>query len=186
MCPDDPPPDLPATPNWSSWIVNAGMPDAPPSPDFPADWPANGVFLDLFTPGAARPTGRTSAAFIEQHDGLASTLLLSENVDSGLWTDHGEAQVGFVWIAGIHNGLPDPGDQLLRINQLIGQGDGSIRFARPSSRHRGGVNVVYASGAFQFLNEDIDYLVFARLMITDSHGAKIPGSDRPVPPPYGD
>jgi hypothetical protein len=184
ICPDDPPADPAATPNWSSWIVNAGMPDSPPAPEFPSDWPANGVFLDLFTPGATGSAGGTSVAFIQQHDGVENTLLLSENVDSGLWTDHAEAQVGFVWVAGIHNGLPDPGDRLLRINQLAGQGDGSLRFARPSSRHRGGVNMVYASGAVQFLSEDIDYLVFARLMISDSHGAEIPGSDDPVPPPY--
>jgi hypothetical protein len=184
VCPADPPPDPAATPNWSDWVANTAMPDALPSPDFPADWPANGVCFDLVTPGGVGTPGMVTAAFIEAHDGLDNTLLLTENVDSGTWTDHHEFQVGFVWIAELQGGVPDPGDALLRINQRTGRGDGSLRFARPSSHHVGGVNVVFASGASQFLSEQIDYLVFARLMMSDSRDVKIPGSDSPVPKPY--
>jgi hypothetical protein len=46
------------------------------------------------------------------------------------------------------------------------------------------VNVVYVSGMQQFLNEDIDYLVFAQLMMVDSAGVELPGKDEPAPPPY--
>ena len=39
--------------------------------------------------------------------------------------------------------------------------------ARPSSEHKGGVNVVFADGHVQFLKTDIDYTVYARLMSSD-------------------
>ncbi len=184
VCPDAPPSDPEKTPNWSNWVVNTGMPDAEPADGTPPDWQANGLFLDLFKNGEKGDGNSTTVAFVGQHGGPQATLLFSENVDSGLWTDHGEAQVGFVWVPGFVEGVPDPGDQVLRINQSIGVGDGSMKFARPSSYHGAGVNVAYVSGRLQFLNQDIDYLVFTRLMMVDSDGAKLPGTDTPVPPPY--
>lgn len=39
-------------------------------------------------------------------DGSATTLLMSENVDSGLWTDYAEWDVGFVWEPAHNSDIP--------------------------------------------------------------------------------
>jgi hypothetical protein len=184
ICPSGAGSELPKTPNRCYWIANAGMPDAPTSGNLPPDWPANGVFLDLFGCGGGDDKLATSVAFVEEHDGAESTLLLSENMDAGEWTDDTEAKVGFVWWPEVEGGPQAPAQQILRINERAGEGDGSIQFARPSSLHRGGVNVVFVSGRQQFLNQQINELVVARLMMSNSREAKFPGTDQPVPPPY--
>jgi hypothetical protein len=183
LCPDDPRHDGPRSRSWSSFVANSGMPDAPPTDMGPLDWPANGLLLDAFTPPQF-PVEPLSLEQLNQGDGAEQTLLVSENLDCGLWTDHEEAQVSFLWVPHLVDGQPDPGDELLRINHQAGQGDGSRRFARPSSKHPAGVNAVFASGRTQFLNQEIDYLVYARLMTSDTFGVTLPGTQQPVDPPY--
>ena len=179
-CPETPPRDAAQRKGWTSFVANTGQPDASPTDDFPADWPANGVFLDRLAPNVPRCT----LAYLEAHDGAERTLLLAENTDAGLWTDASEARVGFVWVPNLVDGRPDSGDRVLRINAERRRGDNSLRFARPASFHGGGVNVAFASGGTQFIMEKIDYLVFVQLMTPDDHGLKIPGSDQPVSPPF--
>ncbi len=169
--------------NQLSWVVNTGMADAKEFGQLPADWAVNGIFQDLFHDGAA-DLPLVSAAYLAEHDGQANTLLMSENIDAGEWTDHKEALVGFIWDANLTGGLPTPGRDLLAINELRGDGDGSTRFARPSSFHVGGVNAVYASGSAQFLSEKIDWLVFTQLMSSWGQEAKLPGTDERVPAAY--
>ncbi len=41
---------------------------------------------------------------------------------------------------------------------------GGLAYARPSSNHPGGVNVVFADGHLHYLSEDIDYKVYTQLM----------------------
>jgi hypothetical protein len=142
------------------------------------------VFLDLFRQLDEDEPVVTSVAFVEQWDGADSTLLLSENVDAGQWTDDTEANVGFVWWPQVEDGSPLPAQQILRINERAGEGDGSIQFARPSSFHVGGVNVVFVSGRQRFLSQQIDDLVYARLMMSNSREAKFPGTDQPAPSAY--
>lgn len=183
LCPTDPRSDGPRDQATCSFVANAGMPDAEPTEEGPLDWPANGIFLDAFSPPLF-PVPPLSRAQLNDGDGSEHTLLIGENLDSGLWTDHEEAQVGLVWVPHLVDGQPDPGDQLLRINQSGGQGDGSIRFARPSSFHPGGVNVVFASQRSQFLSQEIDYIVYAQLMTTDITSVTLPGTQAPAPAPY--
>jgi type II secretory pathway pseudopilin PulG len=183
VCPSNRPKDAGATPNWCSYIVNSGMPDATSPGDLPPDWRANGVFMDRFSE-AGRKEKPVSLQYIIDHDGANSTLLLTENVDCGAWTDSGEAQVGFVWVAEFVDGQPRRGNKLLGINQSTGKGDGSIRFARPSCYHSGGVNVAFCSGRTQFFNQQSDYLAFARLMMSDSTEVRRAGSEELVDPPY--
>ena len=183
ICPEDPAMREGAAENASSWVVNTGLPDVK-ADEFPADWTANGMFENQFDAGAALPP-RINAAWIADRDGLSSTLMLTENVDAGEWTAFEEPLVGFVWVANVNeDGYPTRGDGLLAINERRGEGDGTIAFARPSSFHAGGVNVVFASGKTQFLSEQIDYLVFTRLMTSDGASAQLPGSDAPVPEAY--
>jgi hypothetical protein len=183
VCPEDLPPDGKPTPGWSSFVVNSGLPDASSSGQFPPDWPANGLFLDRFHQRQHDQYPYvTSLGYLNAHDGAEFTLLLSENVDSGKWTDWQEPLVAFVWVAEVAGGRATRGDKLLGINQQRGQGDGSIRFARPASYHPGGVNVTYAR--VEFLNEETDYAVFVRTMTADDAGLTEPGRDQPIGPPY--
>ncbi len=183
ICPEDPAAGESSGDNPLSWIVNTGMPDAEEFGELPADWTANGIFENQFDEAAALQP-RISTAWLLAHDGLESTLMLSENVDAGEWTDTEEALVGFVWVAETVDGLPAAGERLLRINAERGRGDGGSRFARPGSFHAGGANAVFASGKTQFLNDKIDWLVFARLMSSDGENAKLPGTETPVPEAY--
>ncbi|MAZ94938.1 MAG: hypothetical protein CMJ73_02725 [Planctomycetaceae bacterium] len=178
VCPQDPPPGLDAGPrrSWLSYVVNTGLADLPVAerqgPELPADWPANGVFIDRFDPGSVLlPV--VSQESLEAGDGLEHTILLSENLDSGDWTDHQENRIGFLWIAD----QAGWGKPLLGINQQGGQqqGRGRLAFARPSSRHPGGVLAVYASGRSVFLDEQIDYRVYTYLMTSDGSQLKRPG-----------
>ena len=41
-------------------------------------------------------------------------------------------------------------------------------WSRPSSFHSGGVNAAYCDGHVTFLNQDIDYAVYAQLMTSDT------------------
>lgn len=167
-----------------SFIANCGMPDNTKESELPPDWQTNGLFFDhLVEPEARRVM--TSLNWLTRHDGSETTLLFSENIDAGAWSDSDEAKTGFVWTAnkdaeGNPTSLPD----VLRINQERGAGDGSLKFARPSSYHRGGVNVVMASGASRLVNDQIDYLVWQRLMVADGDNVKLAGEDEPAPQPW--
>lgn len=169
--------------NRMSFVVNAGMPDAPSTAEFPPDWPANGMFLD-YTARPPHPDVAVTAVYIEYHDGLNFTLMLTENLDAGDWTSLDEAEVAVLWQPAGQAKSPAAQQGPLRINQQAGAGPGGWQFARPSSAHPGGVNVVFANGRTQFLSDQIDPLVYARLLSCDGAGVKYPGSDQPVESPY--
>ena len=166
----------------ASYVANCGLRDAPPTLRVAGDWPTNGVFLQRF-PYGSNPqrveVNRMSQTMIR--DGLTGTLLLSENVDSGRWTDYQEWQVGFVWQASVSadgeaapsgSASAPPGDEmfgpeeLLGINREFGLGGGGVSYtaARPSSFHPGGVVAVFCDGGSEFISEEIDYLVYCQLM----------------------
>lgn len=166
-----------------SYVANCAMPDAKPTQDdAPPDWQANGMFFNRDLDPPQRVT--TSLAWLAQHDGEKFTLLLSENLDAGSWKDATEALTGFVWAANLDNGVPTALPTVLPINHQRSQGDGSLRFARPSSEHVGGVNAAMADASTQFVSERIDYLVFQRLMTADGAHVKAPGRDEPLDPPW--
>lgn len=179
ICPADGPPSAGQKPGWCSWVMNTGMPDSPMEPH---DWPSNGVAMDVraLAADAERPT----SGYIEQHDGVGYTMLFSENMDSGSWLDATERQSGFVWVANVAGGRAVPGPDLLSVNGDTGRGDGTIKFARPSSFHVGGVNVMWCDGRVQFLSDRIDYLVYSFQMTPDGSTCRHPGSATPVGPPY--
>lgn len=166
-----------------SYVANTGMPDVEATAEAPADWPANGVLQRAYPPSPFALT-RVSHAYVQQHDGTDNTLLLSENVDAGRWTDADEPRVGFVWIDHVVDDQPARGELLLGINEQVGQGDGSYQFARPSSRHPAGVNITYCSARSQFLSQNIDWLVFTQLLTSNAPEVKRPGTHEPVAEPY--
>lgn len=193
LCPADPRLGDPQSPTHAlSYVVNAGLPDAnSPALGLPPDWPANGVFLDRFwrsptdEDGEPKPEPQdVTLNYIQDHDGTQYTLLMSENLDAGQWHEPTETTVAFVWVPGMSAGQPDPGDELLRINQERRRSDGSLRFARPSSLHQGGVITAFCDGSTRFLSDRTDYLVFAHMMTPDGAAVREAGSEKPIPPPY--
>jgi prepilin-type processing-associated H-X9-DG protein len=182
------------------------MPDCEGLPDMPSDWADNGVFFDRYT-GDTRISEKgkraiqmvvMSAEVIARGDGLENTILLSENVDAGLYTDVDEAKLGMVWFGtgniDTRSDPPNhnPPDDAMRINRLIGmadagkQGDPALRreritYARPSSYHPGGVNVIFCDGHGRFISQEIDYYVYCLLMSSNGKRVRVPGSKDVLP-----
>ncbi len=167
VCPADPDKRDASAQPVLSYVVNAGMPD---QPNTGRDYKANGIFHDLVRQPALKMTSR----YIAQGDGLALTLLLSENLAAGPYSQ-GQAEffttMVFLlnpsaesWINGSENRSP------------------AYPRARPSSFHVEGVNVVFANGNGRFLSEKIDYRVYRELMTPRKDQARDPISNNPVPP----
>ena len=181
LCPDDPRSQQDKRLAWTSYVANCGLPDKP-SKKYPPDWPANGVFLEQFD--NRDPAVFTSPQFVEDHDGASYTFMLSENLDAGLWTDSDETHIGFLWAPGDAEGKHTPDCPVLFINQERGGGDGTARFARPSSQHDGGVLAMYCDGRTKFIDQRIDFRIYCAQMTPDGQNAKQPGSDKLLEPPY--
>ena len=198
ICPSDVQAEINTDPNSrdaNSYVVNCGMQDrSSANPNLVRDWPGNGVFHraisnivinsnDINTDGhpefvvdtssnSVTPI-KMSASFISSGDGTSTTLLLSENADSGSWTDVDEEKIGFIWSPGLDsNNTPAPvkinGVSVpFRINEALGTtvpNEDPYSHARPSSFHPGGVVAVFCDGHTAFISEDIDYLVYCLLM----------------------
>jgi prepilin-type processing-associated H-X9-DG protein/prepilin-type N-terminal cleavage/methylation domain-containing protein len=105
VCPSNPPTQF--VPPPCAYVVNAGQPDVAATAAMggmsamPADWRANGVFLDRFQDSmesmmANVPMSQTCNMgqnltvpldFISTNDGLSLTFMVSENFDSGSYAD---------------------------------------------------------------------------------------------------
>jgi prepilin-type N-terminal cleavage/methylation domain-containing protein/prepilin-type processing-associated H-X9-DG protein len=180
-----------ATPGLS-FVGNAGYWDIPASDNPSGDFPENGIFLGrLDTDGSRLVAIEGPRMNLDQiKDGVATTLLLSENVQAGRpdspggsdsapasWllspTEQGD---GFVWAneyplnqrtsqAQINWGMEDdPYDRRIR----------PYRYCRPSSNHPDGINVAFCDGHGTFIRDDIDYRVYQQLMTTQGRKAKVP------------
>lgn len=155
VCPQDSPREIGGPVN--SFVANAGIAEAG------NDNPANGIFIDL-----TRGERRFSADDIV--DGKSNTLVLSENIQATTWTARGSPDTVFVWHP---TTSPSPA---MRINGGNLKAPLSIETARPSSRHRGGVNVAFADTHVTFLNEEIDYVVYMQLMTSDAAKSDMPSA----------
>ena len=159
VCPSDSSRTDPPSSPWLSYVVNCGLPGDKD------DTPATGVFHNHNVDG--KPV-TVSVDYISQHDGTTNTLLLSENLQAGLWTDTDEADVGMVW-------WREPGE-CSPINRCkdVGPRTHDIQYARPSSVHGGIVVVSFCDGHQQQLRDDIDYKVYQQLMAPDDKAAGLP------------
>lgn len=177
-----------------SYVGNCGMPDEPvvrssSTAQMLPDKPNNGVFQDNF-PYVLDSSGhitlqvntaKQSISGVQAGDGTSSTLMFSENSDAGFYGDEQEWDVGFCWVPSVQeaNRLPyASAPQPIRgINRETGQVDSAFpasgnpssdrpryAFARPSSNHPGGVNVVFCDGHTSFISDTMDYVVFGLLM----------------------
>jgi prepilin-type N-terminal cleavage/methylation domain-containing protein/prepilin-type processing-associated H-X9-DG protein len=97
-----------------------------------------------------------------------------------------EQQLGFVWVV---NPAPSPGTSITSQEGInrdaatrnpIPWPPTSTEFARPASGHSGGVNVIFADTHTQFLRDDIDYLVYQRLLTSNGKKCVDPLQWKPV------
>ena len=153
-CPDDPAAHAELRDGLLSYVVNCGR--------LPEPRPGTGLFFNHDVDSAAV---HVSLADVTAHDGAETTLLLSENLQSGPWTGTALADVGMGWW--------NPPQECSRINRCrqAPHGTHELRYARPSSNHPGGVVAVYCDGHDQFMSEAIDYAIFQRLMAPDDKAA---------------
>ncbi len=161
------------------------------------EYTANGVFFDLSKNPRLLPTSaaeddrefhpkvQSSINYISSGDGTSKTLMLSENVNAVFWAymanesdfPEGKQHFGFVWhnpnpsinaerrINGTlgPNGTPSPIDM-----QFLTEGLGY-----PSSRHSGGVNAAFADGHANFLQENIDPVIYGQIMTSNRKRSKL-------------
>lgn len=158
-----------------SFVVNCGRADFPTSPGpSPAQLRAAGLFFDHTVTSPI--VVRTEAL----PDGADSTIMMSENLQATTWAPRLDAatsrwyapewaHVGMAWVVNLSSSGCWRINQCREVEQYWEGPRGDL--ARPSSAHPGGVNVTFASGRQQFLNEDIDYPTFCRLMVPDDKNA---------------
>lgn len=193
----------------NSYVVNCGQFDrndrvATPSRPALPDAQSNGIFFNHFPlnhrtgrPVHIRVVHQTDS-YIQRADGLSSTLLLSENLDSGNWglAERIEPESGLFWWPRIEiiDGQPQAapptakGAPVAGINQAAGTidqvhvEDTATRnlFARPSSLHPGGVVATFCDGHTKFLDDETDYLVYCLLMTPDGQRARDMANDTPA------
>ncbi len=163
-CPSDP--TVNETGPSLSYMANAGR--AGQEPQFNS--PELGVFLDQIPSPRNRRAAipMTTVAFLEDHgDGASKTLLFAENIQ--LLFENG--QTGTRWDKAdnkmsnvvVWHCTSNP-SRVLRVNGELGNRRLSPATARPASNHSGGANVAMCDQRVVFLRDDIDYLVYIRLM----------------------
>ena len=151
------PSDLTAveTPGPLSYVVNAG--------EALRESAANGIFHDHTKPNAVT----VSIDYVAQHDGTSFTLLVSENLQAERWAvthaHRAKLWTTFVW----HRNLI-PRNGRINAGKDAQQPIGSLEYARPSSNHTGGVNVMFCGGNSRFIVDNIDYKVYRQLMTPNS------------------
>ena len=165
-----------------SFVVNCGMPDQKTTQG-PLDHLPNGIFFDRVAKSQLM-----TVDYLMEHDGLENTLMLTENLDAGQSFSFKEHEVGFVWIDSFDEGFAArDSDRLLGINERIkkrSDEENSMKFARPSSNHPGGVNVAFSDGSTMFMNEDIAYVAFVQFMTSSGFQVKVAGRQEFVKEPY--
>ncbi len=187
-----------ATPPQLSYVVNSGRWDNPTA-GFSLDFKENGVFFDDFGahgtaiyPAYQYPTVSIDTGYIGEHDGTSNTILLGENMDATVWQtsagDPGARFTSIVWWNPTAAGAPTPCPPIGLNASSGGKVPGSITagaitvgdVARPSSAHRGGFQVAMCDGSVRFINNDVQYAVYAALMTPHGAAAKDPGTNSPA------
>jgi len=137
---------------------------------------AAGVFLD----GGPRPYHTN---FSDMYDGASATILLSENLDAGSWSDTNFGSIGFgarietsnrvPWHYGVLGNGQSSAIKLTGIPTTIADHINSHSLGlratpRPSSNHPGGVVATFCDGRTRFLSETIDSKVYRELLTPSS------------------
>lgn len=194
ICPSDPPASRTST--AMAYVVNGGGIAA--SGTAPTQSPNDGVFHDQTT---SSPT-KVNMDFLNSNDGSSNTLMLAENIQAFNWTLMSTAATPalaaaypptatetnsaiydqtFLWYAP-PGGTPPANAKVNANIATAPDRGGSLEYARPSSRHPGGVNTVFCDRHYRFIAEDIDYNVYRQLMTPKGSGATGTTSSAVLPP----
>jgi hypothetical protein len=162
---------------YINYVANCGRRDSvDPEPNTPPDWPSNGMFMRR-TLSKGTLVGDSIRAD-DIIDGVAHTLLISENLQAMRWTDTDEASIGFVWFPEPNPEAPDPPSRRINVGRDVVLEESNYDYARPSSWHPDGVVVAYCDGRTEFMADTIDYRVYCHLMTPNGAQAMEPGKKR--------
>lgn len=173
-CPSDPP--LGTDRAWTSYVANAGNADA--------DFAGCGMMhtkYPLHDP--KKPTKKmahTISSLDKLGDGASKTILISENIQASTWdlpslletvrkNPQLPAEKGgvphnvMVW----HDTLQPAPEMIINGGTFAPLDNPMMNSARPSSEHKNGVNAVFVDNHVAFLNEKINYTVYAQLLSSD-------------------
>ncbi len=131
-CPSNPPEQTNRDDTPLAYVANGGI--------LGRQEPAEGIFFDLTSNNPVR----VSQTYINQRDGTSRTLMLSEHLEAGNWTDTVPQSLTFTWVAG--------SSQQRTITDHI------------SSHHGGGAHVAFCDTHVQFLRDDVNYEIYQQLM----------------------
>jgi len=201
ICPDDAT-KIGGTNGPLTYVVNGGVSNNYNSGNNPVDWTANGAWDYRVPVGNAQPN-HTSIDYIAKHDGAATTISHSENLDT---TSYIAWAAGFVLPGGANalvnaatganvepqqcilwdKNMPAAGAAPGFNQGILASGSApTTALARPSSNHPGGAVVTYCDGHVSFIADSINYQVYALLMTSYGGQSQTPGvSPPPSPDPY--
>jgi prepilin-type processing-associated H-X9-DG protein len=132
---------------------------------------ANGVFFDLTK--TASP--QFASEYLDKYDGKSNTILFSENLQATTWDSTKPYETIFVW----HPTTQPTKDMLTSGGDL--KSPVTAATARPSSKHRGGVNIAFADTHVIFLKDTVDYRVYMQLMTPSDKASDMPQEWRNIP-----
>lgn len=179
ICPSNPPTTTAASNPANAYVVNTGLLGQDmggitraTADSYRLNDPRWGIFHDQVMFDGIR----VSLDYISQHDGSATTLVLSEDLDAYNWNygiasasvdytavpNDGFRRIGFVWegerwnvtVPPVANQPPNP--------EPLPKRAGVRKYM--SSNHGGGAVAFFADGHYQFLRDTIDYKVYQALM----------------------
>jgi prepilin-type processing-associated H-X9-DG protein len=212
ICPSSPP----ETPNRPSlgYVGNAGwaFSDKARSSDT-KEYAANGIFFDLNKNTNVGPVaGREGDLPLQMSlaqvlDGTTSTMMFSESIHTFYWTFgvvndtstnlDTKHLFGFIWKTSPGLNERINGDKYFDQASPGRPADMDVfanaakyeSYAFPSSMHSGGVNVAFCGGQVEFMREQVEPVIYAQLMTSNSKRSSLySGStpDRQLPPPSSD
>ncbi|MBN1852918.1 MAG: DUF1559 domain-containing protein [Pirellulales bacterium] len=176
---------------WDVGVTNTGKGEQ-------SDFKENGLFHvitagvpDTLSGGYISPMDPLPLEYISSHDGTPATIMLSENIQAGAPIDpqilnnpRGRKNNGWclslspafdsiVWVNNPNTQAPINRDKEAPM-------ENSPLFARPSSNHISGVNVLYCDGHVDFLSEEVPYVVYQALMTPHGRKCKLPPDGTPA------
>jgi prepilin-type N-terminal cleavage/methylation domain-containing protein/prepilin-type processing-associated H-X9-DG protein len=180
----------------TNYVANAGIGIPSSDPGYiSSQKAANGVFANRFDT-------TTRVTLGDFRNGSSNTLMASESLLAGQWdppllwngplnaAGYPGLDAGFCWLYASESGITAaaisplaqglPGSAVtpqMRINyekNTLTSTGGDVQYARPSSLHPGGVNVMFADGHGQFLGDGIQYHIYQQLMTPNDHKSDMP------------
>jgi prepilin-type N-terminal cleavage/methylation domain-containing protein/prepilin-type processing-associated H-X9-DG protein len=197
QCPSNPATsrDTPAL----AFAANAGAFKKTTTGETKDDVAQDGIFFNLSKDNTS-PI-KIGMDFLSSNDGSSNTLLLAENVQANCWTLRDRATPSpktiaespmddpydtsaeyksalwdqtFMWYSPASSTDPVPANAKINENVDHSGVSDTMTLSRPSSRHPGGVNVIFADAHHRFIADEIDYNIYRQLMTPKGKSATLP------------